>query len=163
MAEPPGLTILRQVCLRARHRLKALGAVSAGPLYANMVRCPAILGGLYINIIGSEKMIDRNDRKARIAELSSSIKEANRKKYSVVFKECIDALGNDVQILTCEESELIYDELQRLFPFTSWGRIDWKNVRNKSQISSVSELVDLVTTSPRWISKFMLYFMGFGK
>jgi hypothetical protein len=45
-----------------------------------------------------------------------------------LLDECIEALGEDAEILTDSEKEKILDTLESSFPFTEWGRIDWDKV-----------------------------------
>ncbi len=42
-----------------------------------------------------------------------------------LFDECIEALGDNSIILSEQETQLIFDKLEEVYPFTQWGRIDW--------------------------------------
>jgi hypothetical protein len=63
------------------------------------------------------------------------------KVHSVLFMECIEALGSDIRILSNEESELVYYELQDKFKFFWWGRIDWDSVGDKTIVSDASQII----------------------
>jgi hypothetical protein len=48
-----------------------------------------------------------------------------------LLDECIEALGEDAEILMNSEKEKVLDALESSFPFAEWGRIDWDKVSKK--------------------------------
>ncbi len=54
----------------------------------------------------------------------------------ILLKECLDALGNSGEVLSESESDNIFDIIQDLYPFTSFGRIDWDKIKNKVILES---------------------------
>ena len=88
--------------------------------------------------------------------------ENQPKEYSVCFLECVEELGKETIILSSEESESIYDELQDRFRFTQWGRIDWDNIEDKKTISDISEIVSIIQNKANLNSRvFVLW--GYGE
>ncbi len=66
-----------------------------------------------------------------------------------LFKECIEVLGKYASISEKIISEKIIDQFDKKFPLTLWGRIDWKKVKNKKTISSVEEIIPILTKKKR--------------
>ncbi|MDF2506085.1 hypothetical protein [Clostridium sp.] len=54
-----------------------------------------------------------------------------------LYEECLIALGNDIQIMSNDETKNIFGEMTKTFPITSWGRIDWDKVDRKIKINSI--------------------------
>jgi hypothetical protein len=71
-------------------------------------------------------------------------RENKPKVHSQFFLECVEALGTDSRILSDEESELAYDELQDKFNFSWWGRIAWDSVEDKAVVSDASEIIPTI-------------------
>lgn len=64
---------------------------------------------------------------------------------SVLFKECIDALHDDVMILSDEESKKIFSIFENEIPIISGGsKIDWQKINNKIDIGSPQQIVILL-------------------
>lgn len=57
-----------------------------------------------------------------------------------LFEECIQALGDSVNIIKQEEAELLFNKLQSNFPFTTFSRIAWDNVHDKVHLKLASEV-----------------------
>jgi hypothetical protein len=74
-------------------------------------------------------------------EIIQKNRENKPKVHSQLFLECVEALTSDCRILSDEESELVYDELQDKFNFSWWGRIDWDSVDDKKIVSDASEII----------------------
>lgn len=53
-------------------------------------------------------------------------------KEDLLLKECLQVLGNDVEILSSSESSKIFTRLEQLVPFTPWGKVDWNKVAKKT-------------------------------
>jgi len=39
-----------------------------------------------------------------------------------LFEECVQALGDDVEVLTASETKLMFERLVEYFPVTAWGQ-----------------------------------------
>jgi hypothetical protein len=57
-----------------------------------------------------------------------------------LLDECIEALGEDAEILTDSEKEKILGTLESSFPFAEWGRIDWGKVSKKENVNTVNDI-----------------------
>ncbi len=57
-----------------------------------------------------------------------------------LFDECIEALGNEVIILSEPETRAMFETLTTMFPITPWGRIDWESVDKKFKIENTQEI-----------------------
>jgi hypothetical protein len=57
-----------------------------------------------------------------------------------LLDECIEALGEDAEILTDSEKDKIFDTFESSFPFTEWGRIDWDKVSKKEIVNTVNDI-----------------------
>lgn len=59
-----------------------------------------------------------------------------------LFKECVEALGSNVSILSNEESYKVLDFFEKKAPFYKGGsRIDWRKVERRDAIGSHSEII----------------------
>ena len=45
-----------------------------------------------------------------------------------LFEECLRALGKDAVTLSQEDTKKNFEDMETIFPFTSWGKIDWNKV-----------------------------------
>ncbi|WP_094605332.1 hypothetical protein SPSIL_002670 [Sporomusa silvacetica DSM 10669] len=50
-----------------------------------------------------------------------------------LFEECMVALGNQGEVVNASEGKIIFKELTKLFPMTSWGRIDLEKTTCKME------------------------------
>ncbi|MPQ25755.1 CDI toxin immunity protein [Bacillus paralicheniformis] len=57
-----------------------------------------------------------------------------------LFDECLEALGEQKEILSEELTGEYFNSLSKQFPITSWARIDWEKVKNKKRIEYSDEL-----------------------
>ncbi|BCG60808.1 CDI toxin immunity protein [Paenibacillus sp. URB8-2] len=72
--------------------------------------------------------MDVNERRNRLQYLLERQKSKNKKKMSnSLFEECLVALGDEVAIYSQQKTEEIYQKFEEEYPFTTYGRIDWKN------------------------------------
>jgi len=85
-------------------------------------------------------MGDVKGRKWRLEQLLNKQKVQDAVGYGVLFDECIEALGAETVILSDDESNEIYHNLQKSYPITSWGRIDWEQIRSKVIIEKITEI-----------------------
>ncbi|MFN8359647.1 MAG: hypothetical protein U0264_07005 [Candidatus Kapaibacterium sp.] len=46
---------------------------------------------------------------------------------TTLFDECIELIGSDVVILDKFSTKTIVQNMDIMFPFTTWGRVDWDN------------------------------------
>ncbi|WP_079421287.1 hypothetical protein [Paenibacillus ferrarius] len=58
-----------------------------------------------------------------------------------MFDECIEALGAEMAILSEEKSKEIFQNLQKSYPFNSWSRIDWEQIRANIKIVNTIDVV----------------------
>lgn len=58
-----------------------------------------------------------------------------------LLDECIEALGDNVQILSDSKREQILSDFESSFPFTKWGRIDWEKVAYQVEVNTIDEIV----------------------
>jgi len=58
-----------------------------------------------------------------------------------LFEECIEALGENVTICSETETSRYFDELVKMFPVTSWDRINWSEVAKKKQVKDLSQIL----------------------
>ena len=66
---------------------------------------------------------------------------------------CVNALGKGTVVLSKKESDALFKELTKQFPFTSWGRIDWASVEHKLLATSASEVPSLLVSSGKETSE----------
>ncbi|MDZ5610658.1 hypothetical protein U2I54_27595 [Bacillus pseudomycoides] len=59
---------------------------------------------------------------------------------ATLLEECIEALGEDIHILTGEQGEKVLNQFESTFPITLWGRIDWSNINKYGDIYDTSEI-----------------------
>ena len=57
-----------------------------------------------------------------------------------IFDECIQALGDNTEVLSIEKTNEIFKELTKLFPMTSWGRVNWEKVEKKMEIPQTDSI-----------------------
>jgi hypothetical protein len=58
-----------------------------------------------------------------------------------LLDECIEALGEDAEILMNSEKEKVLDALESSFPFAEWGRIDWDKVSKRENVNTVDDII----------------------
>lgn len=84
--------------------------------------------------------MDAEERKNRMKFLLERQNAKNKKTiYSALFENCLNALGNEVIILSQEKTEEIYRSFEREYPFTLYGRIDWE--QQHFQKTNIEELI----------------------
>ena len=64
-----------------------------------------------------------------------------------LLEECTVALGNSAIVLSKEETNKIFDNMTNIFPISSWGRIDWANVKRVEKISSSHDISKYINNS----------------
>lgn len=70
-------------------------------------------------------------------------------KSNTLFCECIDLL-EECQILSLEETEMLFEQLQDIFPITNYGCIDWKLVKNCSEIKDIFDIYNFCEKRSKW-------------
>lgn len=55
--------------------------------------------------------------------------------------KCIQALGNNIEILTKQKADKVFSVLTCMFPITKWGKIDWNTIEQKTTIASAQEVL----------------------
>lgn len=86
-------------------------------------------------------MEDKSIRRWRLEQLLQQQKSKQKISYGQLFEECIEALGEDIIIMSGETSETIRNELTNVYPFTSWGRINWNNTACRHVLISAFDLL----------------------
>ncbi|NBD25408.1 CDI toxin immunity protein [Paenibacillus glycinis] len=86
--------------------------------------------------------MDKKARQFRMEQLKNKSKKENQ--FTALFEECIDVLGDEVRIYSLDESVRIVAHMVIAFPFTEWGRVDWKLVKSKTLIKKLDELSDVM-------------------
>ncbi|MED1954222.1 hypothetical protein [Brevibacillus centrosporus] len=86
-------------------------------------------------------MNDKVVRRWRLEQLLHKQRSKQKNEYSVLFKECLESLGENTIILSDGESTEVYNALQNQFPFSPWARIDWNQVSTKTTADDVAEIV----------------------
>lgn len=49
-----------------------------------------------------------------------------------LFRECLEALHGSM--LSDDESDTLFDQFEKCFPITKWGKIDWNKIDHKIEI-----------------------------
>jgi hypothetical protein len=57
---------------------------------------------------------------------------------ATLFEECLEQLGEQAKVMTEEETIRLFDELQDVVHFTSYGRMDWDAVKRKEVFTAQS-------------------------
>ncbi|EMT54277.1 hypothetical protein I532_01685 [Brevibacillus borstelensis AK1] len=102
------------------------------------------------------------DRKWRIEQLKNQITRKNQPSHSVLFQECLDALGEGTIVLSKEKGQEIYAALQSAYPFTNWGRIDWDQIGCFEEFDSIEDAVSYVCISLGKSSIDVFLLWGYG-
>lgn len=61
-----------------------------------------------------------------------------------LFDECIEALGDDVLFFSDHNREQVLSDFESSFPFTEWGRIEWRKVSNHAEVNTVDEIISFL-------------------
>ncbi|WP_019123899.1 hypothetical protein, partial [Brevibacillus massiliensis] len=102
------------------------------------------------------------DRKWRIEQLKNKFVRKNQPDYSVLFQECLEALGEGTFVLSKEKGQDIYGAFQSAYPFTRWGRIDWDQIGCYHEFDTIEDTVSYICscTEEARIAVFILW--GYG-
>ncbi|WP_426446896.1 hypothetical protein ACP26L_23540 [Paenibacillus sp. S-38] len=79
-------------------------------------------------------------RRWKLGVLLDKRQKRHGREESLFFLECVEALGEGTRICSREESERLYAKLQKEYPFTSYGRIDWAQVPHQDVSVSDGDL-----------------------
>lgn len=60
-------------------------------------------------------------------------------KNNVLFTECIDVLQS-CNIISLEETENLFEQMQKNFPMTAYGCINWNGVKESLTLDDISEV-----------------------
>lgn len=80
-------------------------------------------------------------RKLRLKELIERNKNNRNSEIDSMLRECINVLYPNVQLISETESEQLYSDLQKEFPFLWWGRIDWENFKDKLHVKNSEDII----------------------
>ncbi|MNW39515.1 hypothetical protein SAMN04488542_1714 [Fontibacillus panacisegetis] len=68
-----------------------------------------------------------------------------------LYEECLSKLGEQALVLSEEQTNQLFDELQESFLFTFYGRIDWKKTNlKKTQFDISKEKFENITAYILW-------------
>ncbi|MGO4698943.1 hypothetical protein AB4Z50_32310 [Paenibacillus sp. 2TAB26] len=65
----------------------------------------------------------------RLEQLLNQQKKREVVEFGVLFDVCTEALGAGTAIISEDKSKEIYHFIEKTYPFTSWARIDWEQIR----------------------------------
>ncbi|PGM71264.1 hypothetical protein CN957_31040 [Bacillus cereus] len=57
-----------------------------------------------------------------------------------LLEECIEALGEEIEILETNQGKMIVKSFGNAFPITSWGRVYWSNIQNYGDLYNEDEI-----------------------
>ncbi|NRE92107.1 hypothetical protein HRF54_13445, partial [Bacillus subtilis] len=57
-----------------------------------------------------------------------------------LYEECLEALGDNKEVLTISETRKYHEQLGESFSFTSWGRIKWDEVTTHRSIDYAEDI-----------------------
>ncbi|WP_146250204.1 hypothetical protein [Paenibacillus flagellatus] len=84
------------------------------------------------NDSSNEVVMGRDDGKRfRLEKRLYKQRQSQKVEYSVLFRECVDALANGVIIFSHEQSSVIYDRFQAQYPLLDFGKINWEKVNHE--------------------------------
>jgi len=83
------------------------------------------------------------EKKLKLEKLLEQQRRKDKLKFSSMFDECVDALGNGTIIYSRDQSDIIYNQMQEEYRFTFFGRIDekyhtFKEFSNKELLQAFS-------------------------
>lgn len=107
-------------------------------------------------------MNDIADRRWRLEQWQHKQRSKQKNKYSVLFKECLETLGENTIVLSEEDSTIVYNALLDQFPFSPWSRIDWVQVSMKATVDDVIEITSTLNKMDQQVqdSVFVLWCGG---
>ena len=76
-----------------------------------------------------------------------------------LFEECMEALGKNARISDEKISKKIILEFDKIFPLTSWGRIDWDKIKKNKKVSLLEEIIPTIKGEGRSFSN-LIYVIG---
>ncbi|EJQ03419.1 hypothetical protein IE3_05454 [Bacillus cereus BAG3X2-1] len=59
---------------------------------------------------------------------------------ATLLEECIEALGENIEISDNNQGKMIVKSFGNTFPITSWGRVDWSNLQNYGDLYNEDEI-----------------------
>ena len=63
---------------------------------------------------------------------------------NVLYDECIEALGDNIDVLSKAKSTEIVRKLMYSFPFNKWVFVEWNNFLNKKNINNFEDIHDFL-------------------
>jgi hypothetical protein len=58
-----------------------------------------------------------------------------------LLNECIETLGDNANVLSNSDTELIFSAFENTFPITKWARIDWDKIDEKIKFDSSRDIL----------------------
>lgn len=62
------------------------------------------------------------------------------------LNKCMDELGESAKVLPSDETTIISDVFECIFPIAWWGRIDWEKMTSKKLVKSLEDLQENCST-----------------
>ncbi|MEY8351495.1 hypothetical protein AALF16_25180 [Bacillus cereus] len=63
-----------------------------------------------------------------------------------LLEECIEALGQNIRILSKEEREMVLTNFETTFPITQRGRIEWSKIAQCIEINTIDEITSYLNS-----------------
>ncbi|WJE55913.1 hypothetical protein QRE66_29555 (plasmid) [Bacillus cereus] len=57
-----------------------------------------------------------------------------------LLEECIEALGENIEVFEGEKREELLNSFENSYPITTWARIDWDKIQNYRDIYNINEI-----------------------
>lgn len=70
-------------------------------------------------------------------------------KNNILFTECIASL-HMCEIVSLEQSDVLFEQMKDTFPMTNYGRIDWKGVQDFITLDDVSDIYKICKPSDEY-------------
>lgn len=106
--------------------------------------------------------MDKSERYHRLQELLNKNKNRIDSELPIEFKECLEELGDDITILSNENSKKIYKDFQTMLPFEWWGRIKWNEISIKYKINNYNNIIHLLRQQKRLNDNLIYILWGTG-
>lgn len=93
--------------------------------------------------LGGKLMDEEKRKKYQLLKEKNQlrVKELNLKK-NTLLQECIHSMKG-CQVLSLEESEALFHQMENNFPMTKQGCIDWKGIKECSVIEHISDIKNI--------------------
>lgn len=95
-------------------------------------------------------MNEETRKKYQLLKEKSKLKVRELKwKNNVLFTECIASL-HICEIISLEESDVLFEQMKNIFPITNYGRINWKDVKEPISLDNISDIYKICNPSKEY-------------